>query len=56
MDTLMAEHCDGKLTDLLLTQADCSKRSVNVHDHCKAVYEGLDCGDASSGIAVGGAI
>jgi hypothetical protein len=42
VDRLMAEHGDAKLTDLLLTLADCPKaRSVSVHDRCKAVYEGL---------------
>jgi hypothetical protein len=36
---LMAEHGDAKLTDLLVTLADCEKeRSVSVHDRCKAVY------------------
>jgi hypothetical protein len=39
---LMAEHGDAKLTDLLMTLADCPKaRSIGVHDRCKAVYEGL---------------
>jgi hypothetical protein len=38
----MAEHGDAKLTDLLVTLADCSKaRSVSVHDRCKAVFEAL---------------
>jgi hypothetical protein len=38
----MAEHGDAKLTDLLVTLADCPKaRSVSVHDRCKAKYEGL---------------
>jgi hypothetical protein len=38
----MAEHGDAKLTDLLVTLADCRKaRSAGVHDRCKAVYEGL---------------
>jgi hypothetical protein len=33
---------DAKLTDLLATLADCHKASsTNVHDRCKAVYEGL---------------
>jgi hypothetical protein len=36
---LIAEHGDAKLTDLLVTLADCEKaRSVSVHDRCKAVY------------------
>jgi hypothetical protein len=39
---LMAEHGDAKLTDLLVTLADCAKaRSLSIHDRCKAVYEGL---------------
>jgi hypothetical protein len=43
VDKLIAEHgADAKLTDLLVTLADCEKaRSVSVHDRCKAVYEGL---------------
>jgi hypothetical protein len=37
---LMAEHGDAKLTDLLVTLANCQKaRSISVHDRCKAVYE-----------------
>jgi hypothetical protein len=36
---LMAEHGDAKLTDLLLTLANCQKaRSASIHDRCKAVY------------------
>ena len=36
------EHGDAKLTDLLLTLANCKKaRSVSIHDRCKAVFEGL---------------
>jgi hypothetical protein len=39
---LMDEHGDAKLTDLLLTLADCEKaRSASIHDRCKAVYEQL---------------
>jgi hypothetical protein len=35
---LMEQH-GAKLTDLLLTLADCPKAgSVSVHDRCKAVY------------------
>jgi hypothetical protein len=42
VERLIAEHGDAKLTDLLVTLADCPKaRSVSVHDRCKAVYEGL---------------
>jgi hypothetical protein len=42
---LMTEHGDPKLTDLLATLADCSKaRSPSIHARCKAVYEGLRCG------------
>jgi hypothetical protein len=38
----MEEHGDAKLTDLLVTLADCQKaRSASIHDRCKAVYEGL---------------
>jgi hypothetical protein len=37
------EHGDAKLTDLLVTLADCPKaRSVSVYDRCKAVYEGCE--------------
>jgi hypothetical protein len=39
---LMAEHGDTKLTDLLVTLADCQRaRSASVHDRCKAMYKGL---------------
>ena len=39
---LVEEHGDAKLTDLLVTLADCPKtRSASVHDRCKAVYKGL---------------
>ena len=39
---LLEEHGDAKLTDLLVTLADCPKtRSASVRDRCKAVYEGL---------------
>jgi hypothetical protein len=42
VERLMAEDGDAKLTDLLVTLADCVKaRSVGVHDRGKAVYEGL---------------
>jgi hypothetical protein len=42
VERLKAEHGDAKLTDLLVTLADCPKaRSVSIHDHCRAVYEGL---------------
>ncbi len=37
---LLEEHGDAKLTDLLVTLADCPKmRSASVHDRCEAVYE-----------------
>jgi hypothetical protein len=37
----IVRHGDAKLTDLLLTLADCPKaRSVIIHDRCKARYEG----------------
>ena len=36
---LIEQHGDVKLTDLLVTLADCRKaRSASVHDRCKAVY------------------
>ena len=36
---LLEEHGDAKLTDLLVTLADCPKtRSASAHDKCKAVY------------------
>ena len=43
---LIAVHgADAKLTDLLVTLADCEKaRSVSVHDRCKAAYSDLHCG------------
>jgi hypothetical protein len=40
---LMERDGDAKLTDLLLTLADCPKaHSASIHVRCKAVYEGLD--------------
>jgi hypothetical protein len=42
---LIDEHGDAKLTDLLLTLADCPKmRSASIHDRCRAVYEALSAG------------
>jgi hypothetical protein len=42
VERLMAEHGDAKLTDLLVTLADCAKaRSVSVRARCKAVYAAL---------------
>jgi hypothetical protein len=39
---LLEEHGDAKLTELLVTLANCPKaRSASVYDRCKAVYEGL---------------
>jgi hypothetical protein len=39
---LLETHGDAKLTDLLVTLADCQRaRSASVHDRCKAVYEKL---------------
>jgi hypothetical protein len=40
---LSAVHgADAKLTDLLVTLANCEKaRSVSVHDRCKAKFEGF---------------
>jgi hypothetical protein len=36
---LMEEHGDAKLSDLLVTFANCQKaRSASVHNRCKAVY------------------
>ena len=36
---IAARGADAKLTDLLVTLANCEKaRSVSVHDRCKAVY------------------
>jgi hypothetical protein len=38
----MAEHGDAKLTELLVTLANCRRaRSASVYDRCRAVYEGL---------------
>ena len=37
---LIAMHGDAKLTDLLVTLANCEKaRSVSVYDRCRAVYD-----------------
>jgi hypothetical protein len=42
---LMTEYGDAKLTDLLVMLANCRKtHSANVHDRCKAVYNGLSLG------------
>jgi hypothetical protein len=42
VESLMAERGDVKLTELLVTLADCPKtRSVSLYDRCKALYEGL---------------
>jgi hypothetical protein len=39
---LLEEHGDAKLTELLVTLADCPKASsASIRDRCKAVYEGL---------------
>ena len=39
---LVEEHGDAKLTELILTLANCPKaRSASVYDRCRAVYEGL---------------
>jgi hypothetical protein len=39
VERLMAGHDDAKLTDLLVTLADCPKaHSLSVHDRCKATY------------------
>jgi hypothetical protein len=39
---LMDQHGDAKLTDLLPILTECPKASsANVHDRCKAVFEGL---------------
>ena len=39
---LVEEHGDAKLTELLVTLANCPKaRSPSVYDRCRAVYEGL---------------
>jgi hypothetical protein len=45
---LIGRYGDAKLTDLLQTLADCQKaHPANVHDRCKAVYEGLWFVDAA---------
>jgi hypothetical protein len=39
---LIDQHGDAKLTDLLHILTECPKASsANIHDRCKAVYEGL---------------
>jgi hypothetical protein len=39
---LIHEHGDAKLTEMLVTLADCPKaRSACMYDRCNAVYEGL---------------
>ena len=40
---LVEEHGDAKLTELIVTLANCPKaRSASVYDRCRAVYEGLE--------------
>jgi hypothetical protein len=42
VDKLMAESGDAKLTDLLVTLANCEKaRSFSVYHRCKAKFEGF---------------
>jgi hypothetical protein len=39
---LIEEHGDAKLTELLVTLAQCPKaRSPSMYERCNAVYEGL---------------
>jgi hypothetical protein len=39
---LLEEHGDAKLTELLVTLAQCPKaKSASMYDRCNAVYEGL---------------
>jgi hypothetical protein len=39
---LIQEHGDSKLTELLVTLANCPKaRSAGMYDRCNAVYDGL---------------
>ena len=39
---LIEEHGDAKMTELLVTLADCPKaRSARIYERCRAVYEGL---------------
>ena len=42
MTKLLEEHGDAKLTDLLVTLADCPKaRSASIHDSCRLFMMGL---------------
>ena len=42
MGRLVEEHGNAKLTELLVTLANCPKaRSASLYDRCKVVYEGL---------------
>jgi hypothetical protein len=42
VDWLMRQHGDAKLTDLLQKLVGCPKAGlVDIHDRCKARYEGL---------------
>ena len=42
VERLMAEHGDAKLTDLLVTLANCeTARSFSIYDRCKAKFEGF---------------
>jgi hypothetical protein len=42
IERLISEHGDAKLTDLLVTLANCEKaRSVSIHDRCQAQYDGV---------------
>jgi len=39
---LVEEHGDAKMTELIVTLANCPKaRSASIYDRCNAVYEGL---------------
>ena len=42
VERLIAEHGDAKLTELLVTLANCEKaRSFSIYDRCKARFEGF---------------
>jgi hypothetical protein len=42
VERLMAEYGDDKLTDLLVTLANCEKaHSFSIYDRCKAVEKGV---------------
>ena len=50
MERLIAEHGDVKLTDLLVTLANCEKaRSVSIYDRCRPAMSDTTGGEPHAG-------